>query len=872
MSRSKVGRRWSRGFLAAIAIAFTLSALATPTYGAPAGPKHSQTVSASLRSAVPLEYDLDPEAGYPAGHVMCSSARCVGVDITTTPNYGTTGEIWITLTWLNPVSTSTSNNFLSFRSPSGVAVSTVLISGSLNIWHPTAWGTSSPAVGAQRTIVVNVTGAAGLGCVVPPAVAVAVGSCENTGTNFVFLPPMHPNRSDFAYNPLLDPQWSQTVNAAFPEGNVICNGPACVMVDVVESPAAGATGELTLKFTWVSNLGTIVDSATYDPRTPLGTSAQTTGSGDFELWSASAWGTESPLFGTTRLETRTITDTQGFGCATWSQYPAGPGACVAPGQPGIFHPRGHPIRFNIVSNADERPIPHAEPVAGFPLGKLVCTGSMCVQVDVLQSPPYGRPGIFQARYTWKRASNANTGSSGYAFLVPGGGQNVASVVVSGDPRFWHSAAWGTSTPALDQKRTVTVNITGSQGLGCAVTLTLPSQGACSRYNYPPMYIPSGAGQDDPGPAITKITIDGESALYEATSGLVEVELAEELPYGYLLSIYDHNGVLLAVCDSGDACDASVSLGPESLGYYFAFVSRTAPPLNVPSGAGSRLGPVILSSQSEQEWLDAIEDYANGQPVPEIDDILDLFDPASICMTAGEAVRSHRLRWTAPDVTLVCDLWGMGKALRFIKGVGNVADVLELLGSLANGEFGPFAPPAPHPYCGYVLANGDCGDLDYGSRPGEPIYTFVPSGTSSPTTFTQPPTNCLFLEPDGTPRLDEQNALDTSSRDAVLEALGAPQVHYVIPLEGPTYDWAAEFLAREGYDLDFETGAWNQVSVPHTGTLSAEYHAWVRTVIREIADAADGDNLEFEQLFAEAVSDVVSEDSTVLRVGYWGCYR
>ncbi len=61
-------------------------------------------------------------------------------------------------------------------------------------------------------------------------------------------------------------------------------------------------------------------------------------------------------------------------------------------------------------------------------------------------------------------------------------------------------------------------------------------------------------------------------------------------------------------------------------------------------------------------------------------------------------------------------------------------------------------------------------------------------------------------------------------------------------------------------------------MPHLGPHPAEYHQWVLDNMRVIDGIANGDVATFKALFRERVLEVVEADPTIVRVGYWKCYR
>ncbi|MBN2176043.1 MAG: PxKF domain-containing protein [Demequinaceae bacterium] len=130
----------------------------------------------------------------------------------------------------------------------------------------------------------------------------------------------------------------------------------------------------------------------------------------------------------------------------------------------------------------------------FVYGNVTGSSTHLVLVEILETPQYGETGTFTVRYTWLGGETL-INSTGYRMLGTSGkavGVAPPTNGNSGDMRFYHEAAWGTTKPAIGTTRIASVTIVGEEGLGCAVnSLALGSPGYCESGIRAPMYLPPG---------------------------------------------------------------------------------------------------------------------------------------------------------------------------------------------------------------------------------------------------------------------------------------------------------------------------------------------------------------------------------------------
>jgi hypothetical protein len=321
---------------------------------------------------------------------------------------------------------------------------------------------------------------------------------------------------------------------------------------------------------------------------------------------------------------------------------------------------------------------------------------------------------------------------------------------------------------------------------------------------------------------------------------------------YLMSIYDQAGDLVRSCPYPAATGCSVNVSPPSgqVRGYRAYVATDAPATGVPSGVRAASQLVVVSAVAEADALDsdAVTTYSTQ--------LLATYGAQQACLMIGETARTHAMRSSVPDVTLICSSRGLKEALRFHVATGRG---LEMLATLVDASTGT-PPDTFHPDCDALDALGDCVATDSPAEPTpEPVPQPDPAGAGI-----SPPGNCLA----------------DFERDVLLGALPQQNHHMATDKTG---SWLVQFQAiasQYGLDVSDPSGQWNLFNMPHQGAHPWNYHNWVyqNMVLADEAawaqypDQADLDlrKAVFLDLFDKWVVEVALHDPTITRAGYWKC--
>ncbi len=226
-----------------------------------------------------------------------------------------------------------------------------------------------------------------------------------------------------------------------------------------------------------------------------------------------------------------------------------------------------------------------------------------------------------------------------------------------------------------------------------------------------------------------------------------------------------------------------------------------------------------------------------------------------CLALGEKARTHALRSSVPDVTLICTTQGLRKAVQFLLQNG----LLEGFNTLYDSSFGsPVDLENARPDCDGVNSVGTC--LEEGFW--DPL---LPEPSQEPTPEPDPAGGGIRPPP---------NCLEGESRSTLLDSMSV-QDHHMATHYGR---WGETFQDIVGaYDLSVVDSArlWNVHSMQHAGPHPWSYHNWVLENMRlahEEAQTAPESAREaiFIDRFTRWVSNVVLEDPTIVRAGYWNC--
>jgi len=270
------------------------------------------------------------------------------------------------------------------------------------------------------------------------------------------------------------------------------------------------------------------------------------------------------------------------------------------------------------------------------------------------------------------------------------------------------------------------------------------------------------------------------------------------------------------------------------------------------------------------YLPSHPDYAtitsspNVAVLPQIDDTSIYVDSlvatlsaryaaTEVCLVLGEKVRTHSLRSSVPDVTLICNSQGLRAAIQFMMGL----DSLEALSTLYDAANDLNQDPNnAQPDCDQISSIGTCleeGMWDPNLPEPSPEPEPAPAGNGI-----RPPTNCM----------------DPATRQQ-LEDTMAVQDHHLATHYG---DWGRTFQRiadRYGLSVRDTAGVWNVRTMLHAGPHPWNYHDWVyQNMIQadQIAQEAEESVRRdvFLDEFTRTVSDVVAEDPTIVRAQYWKC--
>ncbi|MGL5829307.1 MAG: AHH domain-containing protein [Angustibacter sp.] len=218
-----------------------------------------------------------------------------------------------------------------------------------------------------------------------------------------------------------------------------------------------------------------------------------------------------------------------------------------------------------------------------------------------------------------------------------------------------------------------------------------------------------------------------------------------------------------------------------------------------------------------------------------------------CLALGEKVRTNALRSSVADATLVCNAYGLNRALQLIANTAGAAGVLAAIGVLADTADNP-APRNPKPTCDQLNSAGECID-GLGQSTIDPTPAPAAAGAGLP------------------PR---KNCLNNPDRRALRDSM--PLQNHHVASDKNSY-WTQLFKEiTDSLGLNLTSGSWNIVKLRHGSSHPVEYHQWVYDNMKKAEAEAQGNRETFKSLFKAWVTDVVVKDSTITRKSYWDCYR
>ncbi|WP_203653458.1 AHH domain-containing protein [Demequina activiva] len=319
------------------------------------------------------------------------------------------------------------------------------------------------------------------------------------------------------------------------------------------------------------------------------------------------------------------------------------------------------------------------------------------------------------------------------------------------------------------------------------------------------------------------------------------------------------------------------------------------------------------------------------------------DVAACSRVAPYLTANARTRSTAGDFWLACSAAGLGEALIGLAGIVSISVIMDILFDMGTDPDAPIdGSTNPDADC-YVLtgvgnwctSNAD----DPWLNPGPPTAADYDGAVNSPTAYSipgepwdpkplrprftyfdgteawscdgipgeprsvevyaledgqwkpqaggagsRPPVNCMFLDENGDLLLDADGNIDTSVRDATLDALlrkdgleNTYERHHIVTKYANSTDPAKVnvvkemngILARRGLTTESDM---NLLVIPHEGPHPPEYHNWVLSNLQEADAAAGADDALFAHFFTEYITSSILEDPSIVLKKYWECRR
>ena len=468
-----------------------------------------------------------------------------------------------------------------------------------------------------------------------------------------------------------------------------------------------------------------------------------------------------------------------------------------------------------------------------------------------------------------KSCQSTTTCNASVFVEPGQSRIVwARVVSTGDYtvhastepiRFWReqwqseadTSISGTTIPASQDRAYLTIHTndylawpyviaifnehgdiahTCTQGTSCrGVVHLLPGQtrtisgGVISRLLPPPTEGPAGATFHRMSWTLGTRTLSSNTRAFVASDRV-------DSPYKIVVAEWP-SGAQVKGCDATDSCSVRST---------YSLQTYTAKIVNRDNGhVAATAGPLTVSALSDDDLLNSPQvDAWSNQLVLTTADL-------GACLALGEKSRTHSMRSSVPDSTLVCMSKGAKAAVNFIGKLGGSREAVDtLIGAIED----PF-PADPQPDCDQLAHDGTC--LDEGSpNENEPAPEPDPGGAGI-----APPPNCM----------------DDDTAQVLIDSMPT-QYHHLASYFNKWREAFEVVTSRYGLSLEDTARAWNVVQIPHRGPHPVEYHRWVLQNMYLADQVADGDAIRFKQLFQEWVADRVIADPTLTRLAYWKCRR